>query len=43
MVLGPQSGFEKVPGLDTFYKGLTVVLPLGRGQVVQHDDTLYVE
>ena len=43
MVLGPQSGFEKVPGLDTFYKGLTAVLPLGRGRVVQRGDTLYVE
>jgi hypothetical protein len=43
MVLGPQSGFEKVPGLDTFYKGLTVVLPLGRGRVVERDGTLYVE
>ena len=43
MVLGPQSGFEKVPGLDTFYKALTKVLPLGRGRVVERDDTLYVE
>ena len=43
MVLGPQRGFEKVPGLDTFYKALTVVPPLGRGRVVQRDDTLYVE
>ena len=43
MVLGPQRGFEKVPGLDIFYKALTAVLPLGRGRVVQHDDTLYVE
>ena len=43
MVLGPQRGFEKIPGLDAFYKALTVVLPLGRGRVVQRDDTLYVE
>jgi len=43
LVLGPQRGFEKVPGLDTFYKALTAVLPLGRGRVVQRDDTLYVE
>jgi len=43
MVLGPQSGFEKVPGLDTFYKGVTVVLPLGRGRVVERDGTLYVQ
>ena len=43
MVLGPQGIFAKVPGLGTALKALTLVLPLGRGRVVDHDDTLYVE
>ena len=42
MVLGPQGIFAKVPGLGTALKALTLVLPLGRGRVVDHDDTLYV-
>lgn len=43
MVLGPQGVFAKIPGLDIVFKALTVVLPLGRGRVVERDDTLYVE
>jgi hypothetical protein len=43
MVLGPQGVSAKIPGLGTAYKALTVVLPLGRGRVVEHDDTLYVQ
>jgi nitrite reductase/ring-hydroxylating ferredoxin subunit len=43
MVRGPQGAFDKIPGLGTAYKALTVVLPLGRGRVVERDGTLYVE
>ena len=43
MVRGPQGVFAKIPGLGTTYKALTVVLPLGRGKVVERDGTLYVE
>lgn len=43
MVLGPQGIFAKIPGLGAAFKALTVVLPLGRGDVVERDDTLYVE
>ncbi len=43
MVLGPQGIFAKVPGLGAAFKALTSVLPLGRGRVVDRDETLYVE
>lgn len=43
MVRGPQGVFAKIPGLGTAYKVLTFVLPLGRGRVVERDETLYVE
>ncbi len=43
MVVGPQGVFSKIPGFGSFLKALTVVLPLGRGRVVERDDTLYVE
>lgn len=43
MVRGPQGIFSKIPGLGTFYKALTFVLPLGRGRVVERNNTLYVE
>ena len=43
MVRGPQGVFAKIPGLGTTFKALTFVLPLGRGRVVERDDTLYVE
>lgn len=43
MVRGPQGVFAKIPGLDTAYKALTRVLPLGRGRVVERDDVLFVE
>lgn len=43
MVLGPQGIFAKVPGLDAAFKALTFVLPLGRGDVVDRDGTLFVE
>jgi nitrite reductase/ring-hydroxylating ferredoxin subunit len=43
MVLGPQGIFARVPGLDAAFKALTIVLPLGRGDVVERDGTLFVE
>jgi nitrite reductase/ring-hydroxylating ferredoxin subunit len=43
MVRGPQGIFAKVPGLGTAFKALTFVLPLGRGRVVERDNTLYVD
>ena len=42
MVRGPQGVFAKIPGLDTGYRLLTTVLPLGRGEVVQRDGVVYV-
>jgi nitrite reductase/ring-hydroxylating ferredoxin subunit len=43
MVRGPQGVFAKIPGLGPLYKGLTKVIPLGRGRVVEREGTLYVE
>ncbi len=43
MVLGPQGVFAKIPGFGSIQKALTLVFPLGRGRVVERDDTLYVE
>ena len=43
MVRGPQGMFAKVPGLGPAFKALTFVLPLGRGTVVERDDTYFVE
>ncbi len=43
MVLGPRGIYAKIPGLGTALKALTLVLPLGRGRVVNRDQTLYVE
>jgi len=43
MVRGPQGIFAKIPGLGTAFKALTLVLPLGRGRVVQRDGDLFVE
>jgi hypothetical protein len=42
MVRGPQGAFAKVPGLGALYRGLTRVLPLRRGQVVERDGCLFV-
>ena len=43
MVRGPRGVYAKIPGLGIALKALTLVLPLGRGKVVEHDDTLFVE
>jgi nitrite reductase/ring-hydroxylating ferredoxin subunit len=42
MVVGPQAGFEMVPGLDAAFIALTRVWPLGRAQVVERDGKVYV-
>lgn len=43
MVRGPQGIFAKIPGLGAALKAFTLVLPLGRGRVVERDEILYVE
>ncbi|CAN5813409.1 hypothetical protein BH18ACT6_BH18ACT6_25660 [soil metagenome] len=43
MLRGPQGIFAKVPGLGFAYKLFTIVVPLGRGQVVKKGKTLYVK
>jgi nitrite reductase/ring-hydroxylating ferredoxin subunit len=43
MVRGPQGVFARIPGLGTVFKALTLVLPLGRGRVVERDGNLYVD
>jgi len=43
MVLGPQGGYAKIPGLGVAYKIITRILPLRRGRVVRRDDVIYVE
>ena len=43
MVRGPQGVFAKIPGLGLAYKALTLVVPLGRGKVVERNGTLFVE
>ncbi|MFN2487874.1 MAG: hypothetical protein ABR609_14950 [Acidimicrobiia bacterium] len=35
--------FARVPGLGFAYKLFTIVVPLGRGQVVKKGKTLYVK
>jgi 3-phenylpropionate/trans-cinnamate dioxygenase ferredoxin component len=42
MVVGPQAGFEKVPGLDTAFKLLTKVWPLRRATVIERQGKVYL-
>jgi nitrite reductase/ring-hydroxylating ferredoxin subunit len=42
MKRGPQGFFAKIPGLDAGYRFLTSVLPLGRGEIVERDGTVFV-
>jgi nitrite reductase/ring-hydroxylating ferredoxin subunit len=42
MMRGPQGVFAKIPGMDAAYRLLTRVLPLGRGEVVERDGTVFV-
>lgn len=43
MVRGPQGIYAKVPGLGLAFRALTLVLPLGRGTVVERDGDLFVD
>jgi nitrite reductase/ring-hydroxylating ferredoxin subunit len=43
MMRGPRGAYSKIPGLGIAYRALTLVLPLGRGKVVEHDGTIFVE
>ena len=42
MIRGPQGVFARIPGVDAGYRLLTTVLPLGRGEVVQREGTVFV-
>jgi 3-phenylpropionate/trans-cinnamate dioxygenase ferredoxin component len=42
MMRGPQGVFAKIPGIDAAYRLLTRALPLGRGEVVERDGTVFV-
>ena len=42
MVVGPQGGFQRVPGLDSAFIALTKVWPLRRAEVVERDGDVYV-
>ncbi len=43
MVKGPQGIFAKVPGLGLAFRALTLVLPLGRGKVIDRNGTAFVD
>lgn len=43
MTRGPQGVFAKIPGLGFAFTTLTKILPLGRGEVVERDGTVYVD
>ena len=43
MVVGPQEGFEKIPGVGALFKGLTRVVPLGTAKVIERDGQVFVE
>jgi hypothetical protein len=42
MVVGPQAGFEKVPGLDYAFILLTRLWPLGRAEVFERGGKVYL-
>ena len=42
MTRGPQGFFARIPGLGVGYRLLTRFLPLGRGEVVERDATVFV-
>lgn len=43
MVRGPQGVFAKIPGLGTFFKSLTRIIPLGIGKVTRSADGVHIE
>jgi nitrite reductase/ring-hydroxylating ferredoxin subunit len=42
MVRAPGGIYARIPGLGLFFRSLTRVLPLGRGEVTEKGGTLYV-
>lgn len=42
MTQGPQGAFAKVPGLEAAYRLLTRALPLGRGELIEREGTVFV-
>ena len=42
MAVGPQAGFEKVPGLSSAFVQLTKLWPLRRAGVIERDGKVYV-
>jgi hypothetical protein len=42
MVRGPQGVYAKIPGLGSFFKTLTRVVPLGRATVEVRNGDLYL-
>ena len=42
MIVGPQAGYEKVPGLDTAFIQLTKLWPLRRAEVIERHGKVYV-
>jgi nitrite reductase/ring-hydroxylating ferredoxin subunit len=42
MTRGPQGIFAKIPGLGAAFKLVTRILPLGRGDLVEREGTMYV-
>jgi nitrite reductase/ring-hydroxylating ferredoxin subunit len=42
MTRGPQGIFAKIPGLGAAFKLLTRILPLGRGDLVEREGTVFV-
>lgn len=42
MVTGPQGVYARIPGLESAFKALTGVLPLGRGSVSEREGRLFV-
>ena len=42
MTRGPQGFFAKIPGVDLGYRLMTRILPLGRGVLVERENTIFV-
>ncbi len=42
MVRGPQGIYAKIPGLGSALEALTRIVPLGRADVIERDETLYI-
>lgn len=42
MTRGPRGVFARIPGVDAGYRLLTRVLPLGRGEIVEREGSVFV-